>query len=160
MMTYRDVVDIIRARTHCSVDEAWSGLATAFLYLDRSRTEGEQCAYLIKYGALAVIDEWRSNYTDLTSGVLRMVPSDYSTFATKPSLDVDFTELFPEDCRGYAEYLANGGTYSLNSARHYLRTRAGINTRTSTRRLYERTRLHAKRLLELARVLSCQAPST
>lgn len=159
-MTYRDIVNIIRARTHCTVDEAWSGLATAFLYLDRTRSDDMQSAYLIRYGELAVVDERRRQYVDSTSGVLRMVPSDYSTFATKPSLDVDFTELFPEDCRGYAEYLANGGTYSLDSARHYLRTRAGINTRTSTRRLYERTRLHAKRLLELARVLSCQAPST
>ena len=159
-MTYCDVVNIIRARTRCSVDEAWTGLSIAFLHLDRSRTEGEQFAYLIKYGALAVIDEWRSRYTDLTSGIVRMVPSDYSTFTTKPSLDVDFTELFPDDCRGYAEYLANGGTYSLASARHYLRTRMGINKRTSTRRLYERTRLHAKRLLELVGVLSCQAPST
>lgn len=159
-MTYKDIVNIIRARTHCTVDEAWSGLATAFLYLDRTRTTEEQCHYLMRYGELAVVDERRSQYVDSTSGVFRLVPSDYSTFATKPSLDVDFTELFPEDCRGYAEYLANGGTYSLNSARHYLRTRAGINKRTSTRRLYERTKLCAKRLQELVGILHCQAPST
>lgn len=159
-MTYTDVMNIIRARTHCSVNEAWTGLSIAFLHLDRKRTEGEQFAYLIEYGALAVIDEWRSHYTDRDSGIVRMVPSDYSTFSAVQSLDVDCTELFPEDCRGYAEYLANGGTYSINTARHYLRKHAGINDRKTSRRLYERTRLHAKRLLELARVLSCQAPST
>lgn len=159
-MTYRDIVNIIRARTHCSVDEAWTGLSIAFLNLDRSRTEVEQFAYLTRYGALAVIDEWRSHYTDPTSGIVRMVPSDYSTFGAVQSLDIDCTELFPEDCRGYAEYLANGGTYSINTARHYLRKHEGINDRRTSRRLYERTRLYAKRLLELARVLSYQAPST
>lgn len=159
-MEYKDIVNIIRARTHCSVDEAWTGLSIAFLNLDRSRTEVEQFAYLIRYGALAVIDEWRCHYTDATSGILRMVPSDYSTFGAVPSLDVDCTEIFPEDCRGYAEYLANGGTYSIHTANHYLRKHGGINDRRTARRLYERTRLHAKRLLELARVLSCQAPST
>ena len=51
-------------------------MATAFLSLDTSRSDGEQEAYLIKYGRFAVIDEWRSNYTDPDSGVMRLVPSD------------------------------------------------------------------------------------
>ena len=160
MIDFNNIARVIRAKCRCTSDEAWSGMATAFLSLDTTRSEGEQEAYLIKYGSFAAIDEWRSQYTDKGSGVMRLVPSDYSTFATKPSLDVDFSELFPDDCRGYAEYLANGGTYSLNSARHYLRTRAGINKRTSTRRLYERTKLCAKRLQELVGILHCQAPST
>lgn len=159
-MEYKDIVNIIRARTHCSVDEAWSGLATAFLHLDRSHTEGEQFAYLIRYGALAVVDEWRYHYTDATSGILRMVPSDYSTFCAVSSIDFDCTEIFPEDCRGYAKYLIDGGTYSIHTANRYLRKHEGINDRRTARRLYERTRLHAKRLRELARVLPCQAPST
>jgi hypothetical protein len=156
VIDYEHIARLIRAKCRCSLTEAWSGLATAFLTLDTTRSEGEQVAYLLKYGRFAVLDEWRSNYTDAEGGVLRMVPSDYSMFSSVPTLDHDFSELFPDYCRGYAEYLARGRTYSLNSARHYLRTRAGINKRTSTRRLYEDTRLHAKRLQELVGILSLQ----
>lgn len=54
---YKKLSKIVAARCRCSGGEAMSGIATAFLTLDQTRSETEQCAYLLRYGKHFVIHE-------------------------------------------------------------------------------------------------------
>lgn len=79
---YSKLANIIAVKAHSTRDEAWGGLSTAYLTLDRTRTEQEQVAYLLKVGVLAVKNELRSKYIDSNSGVLRMEPMTSEVGAT------------------------------------------------------------------------------
>lgn len=136
----------IKARTRCSLDEAWDGLSRAFLSLDRSRTEAEQCCYLLKYGACAVFYSLRYKYNP--DGTMRFTQLS-DTLPASADRGYDFLEQFPDGLtREFAQRLADGeSSFTAGSASHWLRQSKGINTRTSVRKLLDETRESALRLL-------------
>ena len=148
MIDYHRIVRVIKATARCSSDEAWSGLAVAFLSLDRSRTEREQVYYLCRYGRLAVIDEVRKKYID-ESGTERFSPIDESTIAGDASAsEYDFLEMFPEGLvREFATRLADGtSSFTAGSVSHWLRKTYNINTRNSVKGVMNDIRVSAERL--------------
>lgn len=148
MIDYQRITRVIQAKAKCSSDEAWSGLAVAFLSLDRQRSENEQVYYLCRYGALAVIDEVRKKYID-ESGTERFSPIDESSIVGDASAsDYDFLKAFPEGLvREFATRLAEGtSAFTSGSVSHWLRTSYNINTRSSVRQVMNDTRIHAERL--------------
>ena len=137
------------ARAKCSSDEGWTGLAQAFLSLDTSRSEGEQVQYLIRYGALMVVDEVRKKYID-SNGTLRFTPLDEEVTAEPSSAsDYAFLKAFPEGLvREFATRLADGtSTFTAGSVSHWLRKFKHINTRSSVKGVLDGTRISAERLL-------------
>jgi hypothetical protein len=150
VIDYHKIVRVIKATARCSSDEAWSGLAVAFLSLDRSRTEREQVYYLCRYGRLAVIDEVRKKYIDESSGTERFSPIDESTIAGDASAtEYDFLETFPEGLvREFATRLADGtSSFTAGSVSHWLRKTYNINSRSSVKGVLHGTRISAERLL-------------
>jgi hypothetical protein len=148
VIDYHKIVRVIKATARCSSDEAWSGLAVAFLSLDRSRTEREQVYYLCRYGRLAVIDEVRKKYID-ESGTERFSPIDESTIAGDASTsEYDFLEIFPEGLvREFATRLADGtSSFTEGSVSHWLRKTYNINTRNSVKGVMNDIRVLAERL--------------
>lgn len=150
MIDYNRITRVIQAKAKCSSDEAWSGLAVAFLSLDRQRSENEQVYYLCRYGALAVIDEVRRKYIDESSGTERFSPIDESTIAGDASAsEYDFLEIFPEGLvREFATRLADGtSSFTAGSVSHWLRKTYNINSRSSVKGVLHGTRISAERLL-------------
>lgn len=149
MIDYEVAVKCIRAKCRCTEDEAWSGLATAFLYLDTSRSDSEQFAYLVKCGCSFVRSEWQYQYVDKTSGVRKFVQSDFETLSVEPEVvpDDDFLRAFPEGlAREYAKYVSSGRTFSLQNCRNFLRKKFNVSNLSTPRRVYESVRICAKRL--------------
>ena len=149
MIDYSKLVRVIQARTQCSTNEAWSAMATAFLSLDQSRSEGERVNYLIQVGSLKVAEILRDNYVD-SSGVQRFASLELTgeVVDNKPADDLKFLELFPQGIiREFATRLAEGTSkFSTGSASHWLRKFHNINTRKSVKELLNDTRSAAKRL--------------
>lgn len=149
MIDYPKLVRVIQARTQCSNNEAWSAMATAFLSLDQSRSEGERVNYLIQVGSLKVAECLRDKYVD-SSGVQRFVSLELTSEVVddKPADDLKFLELFPQGLvREFATRLAEGTSkFSAGSASHWLRKFHNINTRKSVKELLNDTRSAAKRL--------------
>ena len=149
MINYQRIVKVIMARAKCSSDEGWTGLAQAFLSLDRDRSEGEQVQYLIRYGALMVTDEVRKKYID-SDGTLRFTPLDEEVTAEPPSASDEyaFLKAFPEGLvREFATRLADGtSTFTAGSASHWLRKFKHINKRTTVQEVLNGTRISAERL--------------
>lgn len=149
MIDYPRIVKIIMARVKCSSDEGWAGLAQAFLSLDTSRSEGEQVQYLIRYGALMVVDEVRKKYID-SDGTLRFTPLDEEVTAEPASASDEyaFLKAFPEGLvREFATRLADGtSTFTAGSASHWLRKFKHINKRTTVQEVLNGTRISAERL--------------
>lgn len=149
MIDYQRIVRIIMARAKCSSDEGWAGLAQAFLSLDTSRSEGEQVQYLIRYGALMVVDEVRKKYID-SDGTLRFTTLDEEVTAEPASASDEyaFLKAFPEGLvREFATRLADGtSTFTAGSVSHWLRKFKHINKRTTVQEVLNGTRISAERL--------------
>lgn len=147
MVNYKACVRYICKRTKCSTDEAWEGLNTAFLSLDRTLPEQAQCWWLVRIGSFIVLDSIRSQY--LGSGEKRLVFSECTEFSEKASTDEwDFLTAFPEGLtREFAQRLGEGkGKLTYESAHYWLRTRKQINDRTTARRIINEIRVYSSRL--------------
>ena len=155
MIDYKQCVKVIQAKAKCSADEAWTGLASAYLTLDTSRTEREQVLYLQTVGTYAVHDYVRSKYTDRTSGIIRMVTADFADIPSASATSEDFLKVFPDGLvREFATGLADGASkFTIGSASHWLRNCHNINNRKLPREVLNDTRSHAKRLLKLDGIL-------
>lgn len=159
-MDYVTIIKIISRKCGLPrdrVDEAWEAMNTAYLTLDKSRSEGEQAAYLIMSACNIIkLQRPREDYVDRTSGVKRFVSVDFqfsSAFAVKPDRNSDrFLEVFPEGLvREYADHLADGGKFGPNAVQYWLRQRGNC-SRMIARWLYASTRVYAKELLGMDRV--------
>lgn len=158
-----DYITIVRIIAHkCGLprdrfDEAWEAMNTAYLTLDKSRSEGEQASYLITSACNIIkVRLPRQDYVDRTSGVRRLVSVDFQfscVFAAKPDRNSDrFLEVFPEGLvREYADHLADGGKFGYNPVKYWLRQRGNC-SRVAAKELYESTRIYAKKLLGMDRV--------
>lgn len=149
MIDYIKITRVIQARAKCSPDEAWSGLASAFLSLDTSRSENEQVHYLCKFGALMVTDEVRKKYIG-SDGTMRFTQLDESLVegTASASDEYDFLKAFPEGLvREFATRLAEGtSSFTAGSVSHWLRKTYNINTRSSVKGVLDGTRISAERL--------------
>lgn len=159
-MDYTTIVRVIARK--CGLprdrfDEAWEAMNTAYLTLDKSRSEGEQASYLITSACNIIkVQLPRQDYVDRTSGVRRLVSVDFQfscMFAVKPDRNSDrFLEVFPEGLvREYADHLADGGKFGYYPVKYWLRQRGNC-SRVAAKELYESTRIYAKKLLGMDRV--------
>ena len=150
MIDYELAAIHIMAKCRCSKDEAWSGLATAFLYVDTSMDEAAQYSYLVTYGAKAVRKEWSRQYVDKDSGVKRFVASDFGDLKSDDEVtdDLDFLNAFPEGmAREYAKFLSEGGRkFTMHTCLNFIRRKYSLNNRNQARRLYESVRIRAARI--------------
>ena len=64
MIDYENIVSAIQRRYGVDRNTAWEGLNTAFLQLDRTRSEAEQAAYLINVGCLKI---WQDKFDSVES---------------------------------------------------------------------------------------------
>lgn len=150
MINYKLAMKHIMAKCRCDEDEAWSGLATAFLYVDTSMDEAAQYFYLVEYGTKAVRKEWSRQYVDKTSGVKRFVQSDFEDLKSDDEVtnDLNFLNAFPEGmAKEYAKFLSEGGRkFTMNTCLNFIRRKYLIGNRAKARRLYESVRTCAARL--------------
>lgn len=148
-INFRLVVRTVMRKVSCTEDEAWDGVAEAYLSLDTTRTEREQYWWLIRCGCWAVVDSVRKQYIGIASDK-RLVPSDFSDVPTPDDdEDWDFLNAFNGHplAREFAQALALGkASYTECSVRHWLRTKKCINKRTVTRSVYEAVGVCAKRI--------------
>lgn len=147
MVNYKACVRCICKRAKCSTDEAWEGLNTAFLSLDRTLPERAQCWWLVRIGSYIVLDSIRSQY--LGSGEKRLVFSECTEFSEQASTDEwDFLNAFPEGLtREFAQRLGEGkGKLTYESVHYWLRNRKRINDRTTARRIINEIRVYSSRL--------------
>ena len=105
-----------------SASEAWDGLSTAFIKLDRTRSEREQCRFLIIAGAWSVYTELRHRY----GGGQFQCSLDDAPEVASGSIDVDewdFLNAFPEGLvKQVAKAISLGQcSYTYESVRHWLR---------------------------------------
>lgn len=147
MIDYNLVAKCIAIRTHCSASEAWDGLSEAFIKLDRTRTEREQCMFLIIVGAWSVFTELRHRYG---GGQFQCSLDDVPEVAGG-SIVVDewnFLKAFPEGLvRRVAEAISLGQcSYTYESVRHWLRKTQNINSRTTTRKVLYEVGIYSKRI--------------
>lgn len=147
MIDYKLVAKCIAIKTHCSASEAWDGLSTAFIKLDRTRTEREQCHFLIIVGAWSVYTELRHRYG---GGQFQCSLDDVPEVASG-SIDTDewdFLNAFPEGLvRQVAEAISLGQcSYTYESVRHWLRKTQNINSRTITRKVIYELGIYSKRV--------------
>lgn len=56
MIDFEVIVSRIQSRTECDRDEAWTAISTAWLKIDRNRSEPEQAEYLFIAGSMRVLD--------------------------------------------------------------------------------------------------------
>ena len=149
VIDYKHCVKCIIARTHCTMNEAWEGLNTAYLSLDTSKPVPSQYWWLITIGSYNVKDAVRATYTE-KDGVKRMVPSD---FLTEPSPDsdeyqYDFLNAFPDGLvKEFAKRLADGESkFTVCSCQYWLRSKYKINNRKTSRSIiYDVQRMAAER---------------
>lgn len=147
MIDYKLVAKCISIKTHCSASEAWDGLSTAFIKLDRTRSEREQCRFLIIAGALSVYTELRHRYG---GGQFQCSLDDVPEVASG-SIDIDefdFLNAFPEGLvRQVAKAISLGQcSYTYESVRHWLRKTQNINSRTITRKVLYEVGIYSKRV--------------
>lgn len=147
MIDYKLVAKCIAIKTHCSASEAWDGLSTAFLKLDQTRTEREQCRFLIIVGAWSVYTELRHRY----GGGQFQCSLDDAPEVASGTIDIDeldFLNAFPEGLvRQVAEAISLGQcSYTYESVRHWLRKTQNINSRTITRKLLYEVGIYSKRV--------------
>lgn len=145
---FREVVIKIKASAKCSTDEAWSGLAQAFLSLDRTRTEREQYYFLIHYGAIQVHAEIGKKY--LPVGEYRADHDEAFECLMLPDDEWKFLDWFDEGpVREYARLMGEGfvKTCSFDSVRNFLRKNFKENSSyEDCRKVYNRIRACAGRL--------------
>lgn len=136
---------ILVRSARASSDEAWDALAEAYTRLDTSRTDKEQCWYLLRVGKWAITSSVRKKYTD--EGDIVEVPSDFETFAS--AIDLDGVPA-PQGVAGrYIEYLSSGlHTCTLESTRTYLRRYEQTSSRKLAHRTYTEVIQYAQRILE------------
>lgn len=147
MIDYKLVAKCIAIKTHCSASEAWDGLSTAFIRLDRTRSEREQCRFLIIAGAWSVYTELRHRYG---GGQFQCSLDDVPEVACG-SIDIDefdFLNAFPEGLvRQVAKAISLGQcSYTYESVRHYLRKTQNINSRKTTRKVIYELGIYSKRV--------------
>lgn len=148
MIDYNEVVVKIRACARCSADEAWSGLAQAFLSLDRTRTEREQYWFLIHYGAIQVNAEISRKYEPL--GVYSTLGDEAFDCLYCPDDEWRFLDWFDEGpVREYARLMGEGlvKQCTFDSVRNFLRKQhKEIASYETARQVYNRVRTCAARL--------------
>ena len=147
MIDYKLVAKCIAIKTHCSASEAWDGLSTAFIKLDRTRTEREQCRFLIIAGAWSVDTELRHRY----GGGQFQCSLDDAPEVASGSIGIDewdFLGAFPEGLvRQVAKAISLGQcSYTYESVRHWLRKTQKINSRTITRKVIYELGIYSKRV--------------
>lgn len=147
MIDYKLVAKCIAIKTHCSASEAWDGLSTAFIKLDRTRSEREQCRFLIIAGAWSVYTELRHRY----GGGQFQCSLDDAPEVASGSIDIDeldFLNAFPEGLvRQVAEAISIGQcSYTYESVRHWLRKTQNINSRKTTRKVIYELGIYSKRV--------------
>lgn len=147
MIDYKLVAKCIAIKTHCSASEAWDGLSTAFIKLDQTRTEREQCRFLIIVGAWSVYTELRHRYG---GGQFQCSLDDVSEVASG-SIGIDefdFLNVFPEGLvRQVAKAISLGQcSYTYESVRHWLRKTQNINSRKTTRKVIYELGIYSKRV--------------
>lgn len=147
MIDYELVAKCIAIKTHCSASEAWAGLSTAFIKLDRTRSEREQCRFLIVVGAWSVYTELRHRYG---GGQFQCSLDDVPEVASG-SIDFDewdFLNAFPEGLvRQVAKAISLGQcSYTYESVRHWLRKTQNINSRKTTRSVIYALGIYSKRV--------------
>ena len=145
---YCEVVVKIQARAKCSRDEAWSGLAQAFLSLDKTRTEREQYWFLIHYGALNVLGEIQKKYEPV--GEYEAVHDEAFDYLMTPDDEWEFLNWFDKGpVREYARLMGEGlvKLCSFNSVRTFLRKNYPKEASYETcRKVFYRVRTCAARL--------------
>ena len=122
MIDFSEVVVKIMACARCSRDEAWSGLAQAFLSLNKNRTEREQYWFLIHFGAIQVHAEIAKKYSPL--GEYQAEHDEAFDFLMTPDDEWEFLNWFDEGpVREYARLMGEGlvKVCSFNSVRTFLR---------------------------------------
>ena len=147
MIDYKLVAKCIAIKTHCSASEAWDGLSTAFIKLDRTRSEREQCRFLIIAGAWSVYTELRHRY----GGGQFQCSLDDAPEVANGSIDIDeldFLNAFPEGLvRQVAKAISVGQcSYTYESVRHWLRKTQNINSRKTTRKVIYELGIYSKRV--------------
>lgn len=147
MIDYKLVAKCIAIKTHCSASEAWDGLSTAFIKLDRTRSEREQCRFLIVSGAWSVYTELRHRY----GGGQFQCSLDDAPEVASGSIDIDewdFLNAFPEGLvKQVAKAISLGQcSYTYESVRHWLRKTQNINSRTITRKVLYEVGIYSKRV--------------
>ena len=92
---------ILVRSARASADEAWDALAEAYTRLDTSRSDKEQCWYLLRVGKWSITSAVRKKYN--AEGDIVEVHSDFETFAS--AIDLDGVPA-PQGVAGrYVEYL-------------------------------------------------------
>ena len=147
MIDYKLVAKCIAIKTHCSASEAWDGLSTAFIKLDRTRSEREQCHFLIIAGVWSVYTELRHRY----GGGQFQCSLDDVPEVPSGSIDIDewdFLKAFPEGLvRQVAKAISLGQcSYTYESVRHWLRKTQNINSRKTTRKVIYELGIYSKRV--------------
>lgn len=149
MLDFVSIANIIAVRSHSTLDEAWSGLSTAYLTLDRTRGESEQAAYLQNVGVLAVKREISKRYTDYHSGVLRHVcdevtPDDENHFeqtAEQLAEHIGAVLNLSEGATEGIRAIANGDcSASADAIRWHLRKKGITNTRIKVKEVQDALR--------------------
>ena len=148
-MDYSSCVAKIQQRCKCSLDEAWEGLNTAFLTLDRTQPEAAQYWWLIRVGSWNVADAVRKRYIGKT-GVMRELSSEFLTHAAPDSdeHEWDFLNAFPKGLvREFAKRLADGKSkLTEGSCNYWLRSQHNINNRRTAKEIINEVRIYSKRI--------------
>lgn len=106
MIDYEKIVSVIQRRYDVDRNTAWEGLNTAFLQLDRTRSEAEQAAYLMNVGCLKI---WADKYDSVTSRSI--TETEFNFDNSLSSIDEDdhaMRELFiapPEPEQGDNDFI-------------------------------------------------------
>lgn len=148
MIDYCEIVTKIQARAKCSRDEAWGGLAQAFLSLDKERTEREQYWFLINFGSIQVNAEVAKKYSPV--GEYTALHDEVFECLMTPDDDWEFLNWFDEGpVREYARLMGEGlvKTCTFDSVRNFLRKNfKETATYDSCKEVYRRVRTCAARL--------------
>lgn len=91
MIDYENIVSAIQRRYGVDRNTAWEGMNTAFLQLDRTRSEAEQAAYLINVGCLKI---WQDKFDSVESRTITQTEWNFDTNLSKPDDDHCSIELF------------------------------------------------------------------
>lgn len=147
-INFLEIVYKIQARAKCTRDEAWSGLAQAFLSLDKERTLREQYWFLIHFGAIYVHEEIRQKYLEL--GEYSLLGETTIECLFTPDDEWRFLDWFDEGpVREYARLIGEGlvKTCSFDSVRNFLRKNfKEKSSYEECRKVYDRIRICSQRL--------------
>lgn len=148
MIDFTEVVTKIQARAKCSRNEAWSGLAQAFLSLDKNRTEREQYYFLIHFGAIQVNAEVVKKYSPV--GEYSALHDEAFECLMTPDDEWDFLNWFDEGpVREYARLMGEGlvKQCTFDSVRNFLRKNfKETSNYDCCKEVYKRVRVCAERL--------------